>query len=126
MPLRFHIHYVSKSGRPISGHRTGKDQSSSQSQEQKCSMKECAGHMTIEPPSHASKVMLKILHAGLQHYVNQGLPYVQAGFRKERGTRDQITNFHWITEKPRKLKKKASTSISWTMPKPLTLWIVIN
>ena len=49
--------------------------------------------------------MLKILHAGLQHYVNQELPDVQAGFRIERGTRDQIMNFNWITEKPRKLKK---------------------
>ena len=49
--------------------------------------------------------MLKILHAGLKHYVNQKLPDVQAGIRKERGTRDQITNFHWITEKPRKQKK---------------------
>ena len=105
MPLRFHIHYVSKSGRPISGHRTGKDQSSSQSQEQKCSMKECAGHMTIEPPSHASKVMLKILHAGLQHYVNQESPDFQSAFIKGRGTRDQIANIHWIIEKAKEFQK---------------------
>ena len=49
--------------------------------------------------SHASKVMLKILQARPQHYVNQELPDVQAGFRKGRGTRDQIANFHWIIEK---------------------------
>ena len=105
MPLRFHIHYVSKSGRPSSGHRTGKDQSSSQSQEQNCSMKECASHRTIEPPSHASKVMLKILHAGLQHYVNQELPDFQSAFIKGRGTRDQIANIRWIIEKAREFQK---------------------
>ena len=55
--------------------------------------------------SHASKVMLKILHARLQHYVNQELPDVQAGFRKGRGTRDQIANIHWIIEKARESEK---------------------
>ena len=55
--------------------------------------------------SHASQVMFKTLQARLQQYVNQGLPDVQAGFRKGRGTRDQIANIHWITEKARELQK---------------------
>ena len=67
----------------------------------RASTKECANHWTIALISHASKVMLKILHARLQHYANQELPDVQAGFRKGRGTRDQIANIHWIIEKAR-------------------------
>ena len=55
--------------------------------------------------SHASKVMLKILHARLQHYTNQELLDVQAGFRKGRGTRDQIANIHWIIEKAREFQR---------------------
>ena len=55
--------------------------------------------------SHASKVMLKILQARLQQYVNRELPDVQTGFRKGRGTRDQIANIHWITEKGREFQK---------------------
>ena len=55
--------------------------------------------------SHTSKVMLKILQARLQHYMNRELPYVQAGFRKGRGTRDQIANIRWITEKAREFRK---------------------
>ena len=55
--------------------------------------------------SHASKVMLKILQASLQQYVNRELPDVQAGFRKGRGTRDQIANIHWIIEKEREFQK---------------------
>ena len=71
----------------------------------KGSTKECANHQTIALISHASKVMLKILHARLQHYVNQDLPVVQAGFRKGRETRDQIANICWIIEKARKFQK---------------------
>ena len=56
---------------------------------------------TIALISHASKVMLKLLQARLQQYVNQELPNIQAGFRKGRGTRDQIANIHWIIEKKR-------------------------
>ena len=55
--------------------------------------------------SHASKVMLKILQARLQQYVNHELPDVQTSFRKGRGTRDQIANIHWIMEKARKFQK---------------------
>ena len=62
-------------------------------------------HRTITLISHASKVMLKILQARLQQYVNRELPDVQAGFRKGRGTRDQIANIHWIIEKAREFQK---------------------
>ena len=75
--------------------------------------------------SHASKVMLKIWHARLQHYMNQELPDVQAAFRKERGTRDQTANIFWITEKAREFQK-TSTSVPSTTLKPLTLWIMTN
>ena len=61
--------------------------------------KECSNYHTIALISHASKVMLKILQARLQQYVNCELPDVQAGFRKGRGTRDQIANISWIMEK---------------------------
>ena len=70
--------------------------------------------------------MLKILQARLQQYVNLKLPDVQAGFRKGRETRDQITNICWIMEKAREFQKKTSISALLTMPKPLTVWITIN
>ena len=63
--------------------------------------RECSNYHTIALISHASKVMLKILQARLQQYVNHELPDIQAGFRKGRGTRDQIANIHWIMEKAR-------------------------
>ena len=69
--------------------------------------------------------MLKILQVRIQQYVNGELPDVQAGFRKGRGTRDQITNIRWIMEKSREFQK-TSISALLTMPKPLTLWITIN
>ena len=69
--------------------------------------------------------MLKILQARLQQYVNHELPDVQAGFRKGRGTRDQIANICWIMEKAREFQK-TSTSVLSTMPKPLTVWIIVN
>ena len=69
--------------------------------------------------------MLKILQASLQQYVNRGLPDVQAGFRKGRGTRDQIANIFWIIEKVREFQK-TSISALVTTPKPLTVWITIN
>ena len=67
----------------------------------------------------------KILQARLQQYVNRELPDAQAGFRKGGGTRDQIANICWITEKARELRK-TSTSASLTMLKPLTVWITTN
>ena len=67
--------------------------------------KECADYCTIALTSHTSKLMLKILQARLQQYVNRELPDVQAGFRKGRGTRDQIANIHWIIKKAREFQK---------------------
>ena len=69
--------------------------------------------------------MLKILQARLQQYVNRELPDVQAGFRKGRGTRDQIDNILWIIKK-QESSKKTSTFAFLTTPKPLTVWITIN
>ena len=66
---------------------------------------ECSNYHTIALISHASKVMLKILQARLQQYMNRELPDVQAGFRKGRGTRDQIANIHWIIKKAREFQK---------------------
>ena len=68
--------------------------------------KESSNYHTIALISHTSKVMLKILQARLQQYVNCELPDVQAGFRKGRGTRDQIANIHWFIEKEREFQKK--------------------
>ena len=87
--------------------------------------KECSNYYTIALISHASKVMFKILKTRLQEYMNRELPGVQAGFRKGRGTRDQIANIWWIIEKAREFKK-TSISALLTMPKPLTVWITIN
>ena len=86
--------------------------------------KECSNYHTIALISHASTVMLKILQARLQQYVNHELPDVQAGFRKGRGTRYQIANIHWIIEK--ESSRKTSISALLTTPKPLTVWITIN
>ena len=74
------------------------------------------------PISHARKVMLKIFQARLQQYMNQELPDVQAGFRKGRGTRDQIANIHWIMEKAREYLLSASL----TALQPLTMWNTTN
>ena len=87
--------------------------------------KECSNYHTIALISHASKVMLKILQARLQQYMNRELPDVQAGFRKGRGTRDQISNICWIIEKAWEFQKNIYSALL-TMPKPLTVWITIN
>ena len=71
----------------------------------KGNVKECSNYHTIALISHASKVMLKILQATLQQYMNCELPDVQAGFRKGRGTRDQIANIRWIIKKAREFQK---------------------
>ena len=106
---------ASKFGKLSSGHRTGKGQLSFQSQ--KGNPKECSNYRTIALISHSSKVMLKILPARLQHYMNHELPdvqagfifvflfFFQAGFRKGRGTRDQIANIRWIIKKAREFHK---------------------
>ena len=87
--------------------------------------KEWSNYHTIVLILHASKVMLKILQARLQQYVNCELSDVQAGFRKDRGTRDQIANICWIIEKAREFQKNIY-SVSLTMPKSLTMWTTIN
>ena len=71
----------------------------------KGSAEECSNYCTIVLYSHTGKVTFKTLQARLQQYMNQELPYVQAGFRKGRGTRDQMANIHWITEKAREFQK---------------------
>ena len=83
-------------------------------------------YRTIALISHASKVMHKILQARLQQYMNCELPDVQAGFRKGRGTRDQIANSRWIIKKAGEFQKKTSISALLTMPKPLSVWITTN
>ena len=88
--------------------------------------KECSNYRTIVLISHSNKVMLKILQARLQQYVNWEFPDVQAGFRKGRGTRHQIVNIHWIIEKARQFQKKTSISVLLTTQKLLTMWITTN
>ena len=94
--------YASKFGKLSSGHRTGKGQVSFP---KKGNAKECSNYRTVVLISHTSKVMLKILQARLQQYMNLELPDVQAGFRKGIGTRDQIVNIHWIIERAREFQK---------------------
>ena len=96
--------YASKFGKFSSGHWTGK-RSVFIPIPKKHNAKECSNYCTISLISHASKVMLKILQARLQQYVNRELPDVQAGFRKGRGTRDQIASICWIMEKAREIQK---------------------
>ena len=72
------------------------------------------------------KVILKILQARLQQYMNHELPDVQVGFGKGRGTTDQIANICWIIKKSKRVPEKTSISALLTMPKPLTVWITIN
>ena len=92
---------------------------------EKGNAKECSNYRTIALILHASKVMLKMLQARLQQHMNRKLPDVQAGFRKGRGTRDQIANIRWIMEKAREYRK-TSISALLTMPKHLNVWITIN
>ena len=87
--------------------------------------KEGSNYRTVALISHTSKVMLKILQARLQQNMNRELPDVQAGFRKGRGTRDQIASIRWIIEKTES-SRETSISALLTIPKPLTVWITIN
>ena len=112
------IRYTSKFGKHSSGHRTRKGQFSFQSQRMLKLPHNCTH-------SHASKVMLKVLQARPQQYVNHKIPGVQAGFRKGRGTRDQIANIVVSSEK-QESSRKTSASALLTMPMPLTVWITTN
>ena len=87
--------------------------------------KECSNYRTIALISHANKLMLKILQVRPQQYVNRELPDVQAGFRKGRGTRDQIANIRWIIKKATEFQKNIYFALL-TMPNPLTVWITTN
>ena len=88
--------------------------------------KGCSNYCTIALNSYTSKIMLKILQVRLEQYMNCELPDLQAGFRKGRGTRDQIANIHWMIKKARDFQKKISISALLTMPKPLTVWVTIK
>ena len=110
MLLKCCTQYASKFGTLSNGYRTGKGQFSFQSQRE-AMPKKCSNYCTIALILHGSKVMIKILQARPQQYVNRELPDAQAGFRKGRGTRDQIANIHWIIEKTRECQKKNQTNI---------------
>ena len=86
--------------------------------------KQCSNYCTVALISHVSKVMLKILQVRLQQYVNCELPDVQAGFRKGRGTRDQITNIRWIMEKAREFQK--TIYFCFTEYAKASVWITVN
>ena len=116
--------YASKFAKLRIAHRTGKGQFSFQSQRK--AMPKNARTTAQLLISHASKVMLKILQARLQQYMNSELPDVQASFTKGRGTRDQIANICWIIKKAREFQKKMSISALLTMPNPLTVWIATH
>ena len=104
MLWKCYTQYASKFGKLSSGHRTG-NKSVFIPIPKKGNSKECSNYRTIALISHASKVMLKIFQARLQQYVNCELTDVQAGFRKGRGTRDQIANICWIIKKAREFQK---------------------
>ena len=104
MLVKYCTQYASTFGKLSSGHRTGKGQFSFRSQ-RRAMPKKCSNYCTVAFISHTSIVMLKILQARLQQYMNQELPDVQAGFRKGRGTRDQIAKIHCIIEKAREFQK---------------------
>ena len=91
----------------------------------KSNAKECSNYHTIALISHSSKIMLKIFQARFQYYINWELPDVQAGFWKGRGTRDQISNIHWIIVKAREFQKN-TPSASLIMLKPLIVGITTN
>ena len=123
MLLKCCTQYIRKFGKLSSGHRTGKDKFSFQSQRR--AMSKNVQTTTQLHLSHTSKVILKFLQARLQQYVNGELPDVQGGFRKGRGTRNQIAKIHWIIKKQESCRK-TSTSASLTTLKPLTVCIVTN
>ena len=104
---------------------TGLEKVSFHSNAKKGNAEECSNYCTIALISHAGKVMLKILQARLQQYVNRELPDVQAGFRKGRGTRDQIANIRRIMEKARQFQKTIYFCFI-DYAKALTMWITIS
>ena len=122
MLLKCYTQYASKFGKLSSGHRTGKSQFSFQYQRR-------AMPKNVQTTPHFHSIHMPKSHAQnslrLQQHMNQELQDVQAGFRKGRGTRDQIANIHWIIEKQDN-SRKTSTSALLTALKPLTVWITTN
>ena len=116
--------YASKFGKFCSGHRTGKGQSSFQSQ-RKAMPKNAQNYRTIELISHASKVMLKILHTRLQQYTNREFPDVQADLEKAEEPEIKLPTSAGSSKK-QESSRKTFISAFLTMPKPLTVWITIN
>ena len=104
---------------------TGLEKVSFHSNTKKGNAKRSSNYHMVALISHASKVMLKILQARLQQYMNRELADAETGFRNSRGTRDQISNICWNIEKQED-SRKISTSASLDMLKPLTMWITIN
>ena len=124
MLLKCCTRHVRKFGKLSSGHWTGKGQFLLQPKRRAMSKNVKAKVATVLI-SHSSKVMLKILQDMLQQYVNRGLPHVQTGFRKGRGSRDQIANICWIVEKPRQFQKNIYFCFI-DYAKTFNLWITIN
>ena len=116
--------YASTFGKLSSGHRTGK-MSVFIPIPKKSNAKECSYYFTIALISHASKVMLKILQARLQQYVNHELPDVQAGLGKAEEPEIKLPTYPGSSKK-QESSSKTSISALLTMPKPLTVWITIN
>ena len=121
--LKCHTQYVNKFEKFSNGHKTGKAQFSFHPKQRQC--QKCSSYCTIALILHTGKIMLKILQARFQQYVNCELPDIQTGFRKGRGTIYQISNICWIIEKAREFQKK-STSPILIIPKRLTVWITTN
>ena len=120
--LKYCSQYASTFGKLSSEHRTGKG-SVFIPIPKKGNAKECSNYRTIALISHTSKAMLKILQARLQQYINHELPDVQDGFRKHRGTRDQIANIWWIIEKAREFQNIYFCFIDYTKA---FVWITTN
>ena len=112
-----------KFGKLCSGHGTGKGFHSNPKERQSQRMLRLPHNCLI---SHASRVMLKIQQARVQQYMNHEPPDVQAGFRKGRGTRDQIANIHWIIKKKKRVPEKHLLLLYCLCQKPLTVWITTN
>ena len=123
MLLKCYTQYARKYGNLNSGHRTRSFHFNPRGGQ--CQRMFKLSH-TYTLILHGHKVMLKILQARLQQYMNWDFSDVQTGFRNVRGTKDQIANIHWIIEKAREFKKNASTSVLLTTPKLFTLWIRTN
>ena len=123
MLLKCYTQYASKFGKFSSGHRTGKNVFIPIPK--KGNTKECSNYHTIALISHARKVMLKILQARLQQYVNHELPGVQAGFRKSRGSEIKLPTSAESSKKQESCRKTPISALL-TVPKPLTVWITIN